>query len=343
MKYRISFGLILALLLSACLAPATTTVPVTAVHTVTPTPNPPTETSSPSPLVIFVTETPEATPTPSASPTAQLSPTPVSPGGSAIIIDHSSIALFDQIPDEYIQAASQLSLLFQHASVGANISLGLDCMQNHFPGYPDPNRRPSACDRELNPGEVVLDPKYDRSKWVFEQRTSAYWREFVPNFVKRVDGLGAGENYQAVSFDYGYSLEPAFFELFFTNTDLNDNIPSAQDLEALEARHPDKTVIWWTTELPRVGTPELIGFNQSMREYALARGKVLMDIADIESHLPDGTPCTGIDNNQAPVDITAVCDEYVNEVFSGHLNSLGRLQGAKGIWVLMARLAGWKP
>jgi hypothetical protein len=67
-----------------------------------------------------------------------------------------------------------------------------------------------------------------------------------------------------------------------------------------------------------------------------------MDIADIEARTQDGQPCTGIDQNQNPTNQTAVCDEYVEEIFAGHLNSLGSSRMARAIWVMMAQLVGWE-
>lgn len=47
-----------------------------------------------------------------------------------IVVDHNSVDLFNSIPDQYIQAAGQIHQLFRHASVGNNISNGLDCLMN---------------------------------------------------------------------------------------------------------------------------------------------------------------------------------------------------------------------
>ena len=78
-------------------------------------------------------------------------------------------------------------------------------------------------------------------------------------------------------------------------------------------------------------------FNRQMRAYAVAHNKVFMDLADIESHRPDGTACTDNEGNG----IEAICQDYTNERNAGHLNALGSQRAAKAIWVLMARLAGW--
>lgn len=91
-----------------------------------------------------------------------------------------------------------------------------------------------------------------------------------------------------------------------------------------------------------MGTADAESFNQQIRAYAIANGKVLFDMAAIESRLaPDGAPC--FDNHGAGL--------------PGHLSQLhqqgqktkamstrrGRLRVAQALWVLMARLqAGWE-
>ncbi len=49
-----------------------------------------------------------------------------------IVVDHNSVALFEQIPENYLLAAQATSMLYMDRSVGGNISVGLDCLS-----YPD--------------------------------------------------------------------------------------------------------------------------------------------------------------------------------------------------------------
>ncbi|HSP80365.1 MAG TPA: hypothetical protein VLQ93_17670, partial [Myxococcaceae bacterium] len=129
------------------------------------------------------------------------------------------------------------------------------------------------------------------------------------------------------------------------------------DLEELEAQHPDKRFIYWTTSLARsIGTLDGTRFNDQMRQYAVARGGVLFDVADILSHDEQGQPC--YDNRDGveycgsnscenhPDDglsYPAICQDYTTELEGGHLGSVsaGKIRIAKAFWVLMARMAGW--
>ena len=260
------------------------------------------------------------------------------PPANRLIVDHYAIDQFNQIPDNYILAASNIHLLFRHASVGNNINDGLDCLMNKI--LP----RPSRCDSGLTPDQIFYDPKYNRNYWTFEFHApppgiNPGWWDKVNFFIDRVDHPGQGENYDAVGFKFGYvdgspdsNIDDEFFNV------PNNTYPSIQDLQELEARHPDKILIYWTIGLAKgIGTADSESFNQQMRSFAIANDKVLMDIADIESHRPDGSACFDIYGRG----IEAMCDEYTDEVVAGHLNALGRQRMAEAMWILMARLAGW--
>src|SRR5690606_11229312 len=90
--------------------------------------------------------TPTATrqPPPSATPQPQPTggPTGTRPPASSIVVDHTSVALFEQIPEQYLSAAANLRMLFIDRSVGGNISDGLTCLS-----YPSGELAPNHCSR----------------------------------------------------------------------------------------------------------------------------------------------------------------------------------------------------
>lgn len=77
--------------------------------------------------------------------TAQEADVPTGPLNAAdtgFVIDSSSVALFDQIPDEYLTGARNLDMLFSDRSVGANINDGLNCLTaSSWAGAPASCRR----------------------------------------------------------------------------------------------------------------------------------------------------------------------------------------------------------
>jgi hypothetical protein len=255
-----------------------------------------------------------------------------------LVADHYAVDALHNIPDNYITYASQLRMLFRHASVGQNISDGLDCLANNT--IP----RPYSCDADLTPSQIYYHPQYNRSNWVFEFHSpppgqNPGWNNKVDLFIDRINHLTPAENYRVVGFKFGYvdgyagsDIDDKFF-----NNDPNDNLPSIEDLEALEAANPNRILMYWTMGLARQSAIDSQNFNQRMRSYAQVHGKALMDIADILSHTPSGAPCYDIDG----LGVEAICDEYTDETYAGHLNALGSQRMAKAIWWMMARLAGW--
>jgi hypothetical protein len=112
------------------------------------------------------------------------------------------------------------------------------------------------------------------------------------------------------------------------------------DIVALESQYPNKTFVYWTTSLARtVGTQDAQDFNDRMRVFAQTNHKILLDVAAIESHRPDGSLCTNAQGYEI------ICTEYTTETSGGHLGSVstGKIRIAKAMWVMLAQIAGWQP
>ncbi|MCA9935354.1 MAG: hypothetical protein H6662_18315 [Ardenticatenaceae bacterium] len=349
-------------------ATATRTTASTAISTTIPPTTAAAETAVPPTTPPLPTETTPPTATAVAEETAVATP-PITAPVNAIIVDHTSVALFEQIPEEYLQAAAALHMLFIDRSVGANISDGLSCL-----AFDSDEAAPSHCKRythtvpaySSDPSEVnwARSGGYNRDNWSYD-----FWEEgggcnqwydkvgcFINMMATRIN------QYDVVSFQLSYLAveetsdilaQPGGF--FADNADRYD----VYDLAAYEAQYPDKVFIYWTTSLARgIGSQIATDFNDQMRQYAIANSKPLFDVADILSHAPDGSPCydnrDGIayDNgnnseNYADDGINqlAICPHYTTETDGGHLGSVsvGKIRVAKAFWVLMAEIAGWQP
>jgi hypothetical protein len=316
---------------TATVAAATPTATVVPTATVAPTATEPTLTATSAPAV----QAARATALP---PTAEATvPSPAAPAGATVIIvDHEMLAAFDEIPAGALAAAGELRLLFRHASVGENINNGLNCLQN------DLERRPNACDRGLAADEILFDPIYDRRNWTFELHSpppnpNPGWWNKVGFFIERVNNLAPEEAYDVISFKLGYvdGLDNSDIAAVFFTENADGSSPAIPDIEALLAAHADKQLLFWTMGLARiVGTANSASFNEQLREYVRENGGILLDIADIESHSPDGSPCT---HDGYP----ALCPDYTEESRGGHLNARGSQRLARALWLAMALLAGW--
>lgn len=223
---------------------------------------------------------------------------------SPIIIDHNSVVQFDQIPDSYVQATANLRVMVRRASVGGNISDGLTALQ-------------------------TTNSKYNRSRWDWQDRGN-------PGWIAKVDDLISQTISQQNNFDV--------FTMKFCFIDNDSNYSSQWDyyrtkMLQLENSYPAKKFIWWT--MPLTDSPDdwtndqRSGFNNLVRAYATASGKILFDIAAIESHDLYGNIIT---TTTAPP-VERLFTSYTSD--GGHLSTIGAERVAKAWWVLIAKTAGW--
>jgi len=79
---------------------------------------------------------------------------------NGIVVDHTSVALFEEIPEQYIEAAANMRMLFIDRSVGGNINDGLTCL-----GYASDEVAPSHCKRyeHVDPAFSVSPSEVDAS------------------------------------------------------------------------------------------------------------------------------------------------------------------------------------
>jgi hypothetical protein len=343
----------------------------------------PTSTQNPTdtPTVHPETSVPIDTSTPEPiQPTqrATASSTPRQNTGPGIIIDHHSVALFDQIPDEYLQAARDLKVMYSNRSVGENINVSLDCLSAPSWGASRPGCRRDYIDENWNwatlnegdlasgrvPGRIQFDPdpmKYNRDNIIFVEKQGD-WFDLTQDFVQ-VLGPAYMDTHDVLSYQFSYANVAETSDIadpergfFIDNPDRFD----VYDLEAYLSTHPEKTFFFWTTSLSRsTGSQVSTDFNEQMRQYARENGEILFDLADIESHTDLGAPCydnrDGVpycdmngkceDHPDDGIDFPAICQEYTTEPNGGHLGSVssGKIRIVKAFWVLLARITGWNP
>jgi hypothetical protein len=395
-KRLIGLGLAILLTISACRPAATPSSEITAPQaSVSASPTvaqalSPTATREPTlaPPTASQTQPPasqSSTPTIVLSPTLSSTSTPAQPShqGQAIIVDHTSVELFDQIPEDYLAKARALRLMYADASVGFNISEGLNCLAARSWAAAPAACRNAYIDQDGNwktfnqadfqagrvPAGILFTPdpvKYDRSNWIFEglpgnwpDITRDFINNLAPAYLDKADVLSYQFNYFHVA-DFSEIADPE--KGFFTDQPGRYDF---KDLEAFIAQHPDKTFFYWTTSLARnTGSQVALDFNNQMRQYVKDNGLILFDVADIESHTDQGTPCydsrdaveycsrradgATIKCENEPDDgleLPAICQDYTTEPDAGHLGSVsaGAIRLAKAYWVLMARIAGWQP
>lgn len=283
-----------------------------------------------------------------------------------ILVDHNSVALFEEIPQQYIDAAKNLRMLFIDRSVGGNITDGLSCLgYASISAAPNHCKRPDATAAGLVPN-FAPNLRYDRSNWVYQYWNSSadngLWSGKLPAFIDMA--TPQINNFDVLSFQHSYlEVMPGSGIDDSNGYFYNDptKVQDVYDLRDFENLYPDKTIIYWTSSLSRgIGSPDSESFNSQMRQYAQQNNEVLFDVADIESHDPAGNPCydnrdgvpffnangTLVENfPDDGLNLAAICKEYTSEAEGGHLGSMstGKIRIAKAFWVLMAQIAGWNP
>jgi hypothetical protein len=299
-----------------------------------------------------------------------------------IWVDHTSIALFDDIPTEYLEAARELTMLFSDRSVGENISGGLNCLV-----VSSWAEAPAWCrsdyydmdgstwlwrtftqedyDQGLVPERILFDPDpvlYNRDNWTFEFRTGT-WQDLTEDFITVLAPAYISSK-DVLSYQFSYLNVLEGDNITDPNTGFfadNPNDYDVYDLEGYIDQHQDKIFIFWTTSLGRsIGTQASTDFNDMMRQYAIDNQKILFDVADIEAYTDLGVACTdnrdGVeycdqmtgDCENYPddgLDLPAICQDWTTGIDGGHLGSVsgGMIQIVKAFWVLMAQIAGWVP
>lgn len=302
-------------------APSETTVvttvvgsPTKAVEISTSTPQPPPTTAPP-------TETPTTTSTPTLIPITATNPTDANALSPALAADHMAPAQFEQIPDEYIRKAAELRLMFRGSSIAHNIDMGLDCLEGNFG-----SRRPNYCSDFYN-------LKFDRSNWNFLLRGNPGWIQKVDDFIQLVNQNADSYDVFIFLVDYADGIDNSTYPKISDPDNFQTRF--VDKIEALQAQYPDKIIVWTTMSMARTGFDNETAFNQMLRNYVGENNKILFDLADIESHSPDGVAEFDEQNREI------LYSGYTDEAQAGHLNEVGRERVARSLWWFMARLAGW--
>ena len=291
--------------------------------------------------------TTQPTTQPTSMPTVQ--PTNRPSGGRTIMINQDSVSLYDRIPVDYLRAAERIRMLFMDRSVGSNINDGLTCLS-----YSSWSASPSHCRRDYTnlaqgtwktfvqtdrniPASIQFPGNNNRSNITFtsgvgtwEQDLNTFLESYARNIQNR-DIFTLQHNYLHVS--SGSTIDKVYFDPNYSGSNI-------YDIVALESQYPNKTFVYWTTSLARtVGTQDAQDFNDRMRVFAQTNHKILLDVAAIESHRPDGSLCTNAQGYEI------ICTEYTTETSGGHLGSVstGKIRIAKAMWVMLAQIAGWQP
>lgn len=241
------------------------------------------------------------------------------------IIDHRHVDQAASLPQSVMDGIGKQKWFFTHASLGQNCLLhrGIDGLHQEnssryklirvqvepaFSPEPDPPPSPSAV------GTIYHWP-----------RGQTDWRGKLDMLDKAI--RDKGWRFPAVNI--------VMDKLCFIDYQAQAAV-YLDRIAALERDYPDTVFVYTTIPLLRTDRddrPEwrdcnvlTNNYNRTMREHCASRGKVLLDIADIEAHAPDGKEHTYTHGGET---YQTLCLEYAQGT-SNYLNDAGSRRVALG-------------
>lgn len=231
----------------------------------------------------------------------------------AIVIDHTRIKEAARTSPATLEKIGETSFYFAHASVGGNMLKGLKALNKE-----DPKRFPL----KATEAGKHRDGPFEGGVVYEDNRGNPGWRGKVDHFQKNVDDRWHGKGLVALD------------KFCYVDPDADADV-YLETMAALMKRHPDTVIVLATIPL-RAGEDRnnvrRQTFNEQVRQFTRERNGVLFDIADIESHDPNGRPL-----NFGDAETPTLYDDYTND--GGHLNAQGARQVALGFYALIAALA----
>lgn len=234
-----------------------------------------------------------------------------------MLVDHS--VLSENIPKGYLDRARNLNVLFGHNSLGNNVMEAVFELSRNQPDRYDVQIAHYGNPAWLADHHGVVD---------FQVGRNGNPEAKFSDFADRMNSIN------------GRNVNVAIMKLCFV--DIAPQTDAGQvwseyrsTMEGLERRYSSVYFVWCTCPLmSNQNNQKREEFNASVRAYCGQNGQALFDIADIESHDPQG----GESRNQFGPNLYP---QYSQD--GGHPNStLGMQRLAIAWWSLMSRISGWR-
>ena len=277
-----------------------------------------------------------------------------------IIIDHTSVALYDDIPAEYITLIKQMRGAIPGLSHASGYLKGLTMLQTLNANYKARVQytgvAPYANDNTaLRFGKNVWD-------YEFEGTPTPYWtagydvEEWCTDVLTYdpIANTKAGITY---TLNGGWDLDAMGFGWCWdTEIDINDYITATQEYVDYCLAQKNGTKIFFTTG--NVAPSDGSGYRattgtsgeyaqsvkyETIRSYVEADADlILFDYADILCWDDNGTQHTVVWNGHTYPSITQANGAAETDAdYYAHISTGGCLRLGKALWVIMARIAGW--
>lgn len=236
------------------------------------------------------------------------------------IIDHSALALVDKFPQSVMDCVGCQKWFFTHASVGSNMIDGMNDLHSM-----DSTRYQLTVSSVSYSGMQASNPPSPTiSGCIYEcNRGNPGWSSKFAIFDNSV--RLAGWRYP--------SVDLCMDKLCYIDQDASAS-QYITTMSALETYSPQTIFVYTTMPLMTSTDSDNVlrnQYNQAVRAYCSTNKKLLLDIADIESHDPNGVEQTFQYNGST---YQKLYSNYSSD--GGHLNSAGRQRVAKGWYAAAA-------
>lgn len=253
------------------------------------------------------------------------------------VVDHTSVMSWPAMSQAAIDGAKNQSVYFAHASIGGNMVYGLSDLHGI-----DPVRYPfevQTVDGTVPAGGVTDGKIYEfyRGNIGWEQKVDAFAAELAGGWGNAADIVINKLCYlDASSLFLPLLPDNAWSEYAVSNS-------RGTALAQLELLYPSTQFVYVTMPVIAATAPvgyvdefnrqealaRVANFNTQLRLWTQANNKLLLDLADIESHDPSGNAVTTLIDGQMLPTLHipyAHPDDYL------HLNYDGYLQAATGVY-----------
>ncbi len=241
----------------------------------------------------------------------------------ADVIDHTRVDGVARLPRATMDAIGRQRWFFSHASVGANMISGMNDLHRA-----DPQRYQLVVSGvDYNGGQERADaPGTTKPGTIYEcNRGNPGWSKKLEIFDRSVrSSLWHLSNVEVAMDKFCYIDQEA------------DPAKYLDTMAALEKAYPDTRFVYVTMPLTTSEDADnrlRNRYNDAVRRFARAHGKLLFDIADIESHDPRGQATTFTHDGTR---YQKLFDGYSDD--GGHLNAAGQKRVALGWYAVGAAI-----